>query len=157
MGRPGASKGREAWHRGRYHNARAPQDLGFTSRTASWESSSPDSPKGHLSPEPGRAPLPAPCSPNQLLGPSRLLSPNKSWRPWRQRLLNFSRRGGPGTPFPWHQGTRVTAREIPGAPRLWGTNAPRPSSSNSARGYQAAGINFPEAPVLLSIPPTLDK
>lgn len=38
---------------------------------------------------------------------------NNSWRPWRQRLLNFSRRGGPGTPFPWHQNTRVTARRSP--------------------------------------------
>lgn len=81
---------------------------------------------------------------------------NNSWRPWRQRLLNFSRRGGPGTPFPWHQNTRVTARRSPEPLALVGHQCILAVPLQTRRGFQAAGIKLPRDLNPPRCPPSLN-
>lgn len=81
---------------------------------------------------------------------------NNSWRPWRQRLLNFSRRGGPGTPFPWHQNTRVTARRSPEPLALVGHQCILAVPLQTRRGFQTAGIKLPRDLNPPRCPPSLN-
>lgn len=65
----------------------------------------------------------------------------------------FFTQGRTGHAVPMAPGHSGYSQRDPWSPSpLRGTNALLPSCLNSAWGYQAAGINFPEASILLSIP-----
>lgn len=153
--RGGGGQGGRAWHKGHRHHPRAPRAAGLGTHIQDRESRKfqPRLPERALESRASSAPLLHPVlSPNLLRDPSQPPTlPNNSWGPWRQRLLNFSRRGGPGTPFPWHRGTRVTAREIPGAPRPCGAPTHHTLSLRVAGIKPPRGLSSPRGPPTLNV------